>query len=331
MLHLSEKVAGLFACPMCLTPLSVPGNLENGAITCGQCRAVYPVNEHGQLDVRLRSPKTYPIDFQIDGLSGGGERPPQLEPIPANPSPAFDYNAVAIPPILTHGNRLTRELLSYFPVSKTGGAMLDLGCGDEDFKQISSVTNLEYVGVDYAGGDPKILADAHSLPFKDQAFDFIISFAVLEHIRYPFVAIREALRVLKPGGTFIGTVAFLEPFHMDSYYHPSHLGTWNLLHSAGFEVKHLEPNRGWMNLVAQSQMSLFPHAPRALARAMVLPVELMHRLWWKLGNAVQNRPATSEKARQTANTGGFRFVCTRPAMRMTHPYASAQSSAMANV
>lgn len=106
--------------------------------------------------------------------------------------------------------------------------MLDLGCGDGAFKQVCAHTNLEYIGMDYSGRAP-ILGNAESSPFKDNSFDFVLSIAVFEHIRNPFVAIREIARVLKSGCVFIGTVAFLEPFHMASYYHMTHLGTHYLL------------------------------------------------------------------------------------------------------
>ncbi len=109
------------------------------------------------------------------------------------------------------GNRLTRQLLSYFPRGTYGGAILDIGCGGEPFREICSHTNLDYIGIDYDRA-PHYLADAHALPFKDSSFDAAISFAVLEHLRNPFVALREIMRVLKPGAPFIGTVAFLEPF-----------------------------------------------------------------------------------------------------------------------
>ena len=56
------------------------------------------------------------------------------------------------------------------------------------------------------------------MPFKDASFDCVFSYAVLEHLHNPFIAAREVLRVLKPGGWYIGTVSQGEPFH-SSYFH----------------------------------------------------------------------------------------------------------------
>ena len=77
-----------------------------------------------------------------------------------------------------------------------------------------------------------ILGDAAALPFRDASFDFVASFAAVEHLQNPFIAMRETCRVLKPGGAFIGTAAFLEPYHLESYFHCTHLGTAQLLKSA---------------------------------------------------------------------------------------------------
>lgn len=45
-------------------------------------------------------------------------------------------------------------------------------------------------------------ADSESLPFPDASFDKVYSWGVLHHTPRTDVAIREAIRVLRPGGTF---------------------------------------------------------------------------------------------------------------------------------
>lgn len=47
------------------------------------------------------------------------------------------------------------------------------------------------------------VADAESLPHADNTFDLVIGHAVLHHIPDVEQALREALRVLKPGGRFV--------------------------------------------------------------------------------------------------------------------------------
>lgn len=46
-------------------------------------------------------------------------------------------------------------------------------------------------------------ANARSLPFVDEAFDFVVCIDVLPHIERPQEAIGEARRVLRPGGTLV--------------------------------------------------------------------------------------------------------------------------------
>ena len=42
--------------------------------------------------------------------------------------------------------------------------------------------------------------DIHDLPFENEAFDYVISDQVLEHVENPLLAFKEASRVLKRGG-----------------------------------------------------------------------------------------------------------------------------------
>ena len=75
----------------------------------------------------------------------------------------------------------------------------------------------------------------HSIPFAEKSIDLVLSMAVLEHIQYPFIYSKEVHRILKTNGTFIGSVAFLEGFHSNSYYHHTHYGTYNTLSTSGFK------------------------------------------------------------------------------------------------
>jgi SAM-dependent methyltransferase len=186
---------------------------------------------------------------------------------------------------------------------------LDLGCGNTLHRPICEAAGFDYVGLDYAAPEAPILGDAHALPFKNDSFEFILSIAVLEHIQYPFVMVNEVFRVLKPGGKFIGTVAFLEPFHGDSYYHHSHLGTYNMLRFAGFKVDVVAPSAEWSVLEAQASMGLFPRMPRFLSHALVKPIKFASRCWWWLAG-VLGREANLQKL--TLNTtGAFSFVATK--------------------
>jgi len=47
---------------------------------------------------------------------------------------------------------------------------------------------------------PAILADATSLPFLDARFDAVLADGVVHHTAHPAQALREAVRVLRPGG-----------------------------------------------------------------------------------------------------------------------------------
>jgi len=84
-----------------------------------------------------------------------------------------------------------------------------------------------------------VRADACHLPFRNGAFDEVISLNVLEHIKNPVKMMREIVRVLKLGGTTqIHTSHWLEPRKMK----PMHLHYFskttlnNLLKLCGLHV-----------------------------------------------------------------------------------------------
>ena len=62
-----------------------------------------------------------------------------------------------------------------------------------------AVRNAESLGFTVEGR----IADAESLPYDDDSFDLVVGHAVLHHIPDLDLAMREVLRVLKPGGRFV--------------------------------------------------------------------------------------------------------------------------------
>ena len=81
-----------------------------------------------------------------------------------------------------------------------------------------------------------MLGVGERLPFADNTFDCVFSFAVLEHVKDPFVCARELVRVLKPAGTLYCQIPFLVPLHgyPHHYYNMTRKGIENLF-SEGVE------------------------------------------------------------------------------------------------
>jgi SAM-dependent methyltransferase len=100
-------------------------------------------------------------------------------------------------------------------VGGPGRRVLDLGCRDGALTQAYAGGN-EIVGVD---ADSEALAEAEklgietrwadlddALPFDEAAFDVVVAGELLEHLRDPRRVVAEVRRVLRPGGTFVGSV-----------------------------------------------------------------------------------------------------------------------------
>jgi SAM-dependent methyltransferase len=63
----------------------------------------------------------------------------------------------------------------------------------------AALRNAEHLGLDVDGR----VADAERIPYDDATFDLVVGHAVLHHIPDVELALREVLRVLKPGGRFV--------------------------------------------------------------------------------------------------------------------------------
>jgi 2-polyprenyl-3-methyl-5-hydroxy-6-metoxy-1,4-benzoquinol methylase len=100
-------------------------------------------------------------------------------------------------------------------VGSPGKHVLDLGC------RWGSLTSAYLEGNDVVGVDVdrEALAEAAKLgietkwadvdepfPFDDASFDVVVAGELIEHLRDPARFVAEVRRVLRPGGTFVGSV-----------------------------------------------------------------------------------------------------------------------------
>jgi SAM-dependent methyltransferase len=97
-----------------------------------------------------------------------------------------------------------------------GRRVVDLGCRMGDLTALFADGN-EVVGVDVDAGALEVCRDrlgirtvlhdlSRRLPFEDSEFDVAVLSEVLEHLPYPQLTLKEIRRVLRPGGTLVGSV-----------------------------------------------------------------------------------------------------------------------------
>ncbi|MBB6097308.1 SAM-dependent methyltransferase [Deinobacterium chartae] len=94
------------------------------------------------------------------------------------------------------------------------GPVLDAGCGSGEYTAALHALGLEVLGTD---ATPAMLgvarrqfpqlafqaADLLALPFADAAFGGVFCLTVLEWVTDPWAALREVVRVTRPGGTLL--------------------------------------------------------------------------------------------------------------------------------
>jgi SAM-dependent methyltransferase len=127
-----------------------------------------------------------------------------------------------------------------------GARMLDVGCGSAWLAEHFD----DYTGVD---GSPDAVAAAHErgrnvrladadepLPFPDGTFDGVIMKDLLEHVGDPVHVVREARRVLRPGGQVFASSPDAQRWVWDDYTHRrpfTRKGFRLLFADQGFEVE----------------------------------------------------------------------------------------------
>lgn len=144
------------------------------------------------------------------------------------------------------------------------GDVLDVGGRDFFLKAVKrqvnfskwvtlEISNDEY----YPDKDPRhifVIGNGCNLKFKNNSFDTVLNFHVLEHVYEPIKMVKEAARVLKKDGYAIFLIPCSATLHMapDHYYNFTRFWVEKVFQEHGLEIAELKPLGGlWQTITAR--------------------------------------------------------------------------------
>lgn len=163
---------------------------------------------------------------------------------------------------------------------EAGERVLDYGCGNKPYKELFGSKFRTYVGADIAGnrGAELELDEEGKVPAEDESFDCVLSSQVLEHVTSPKLYLREAHRLLKPGGSLVLSTHGTWPYHPDphDYWRWTIEGLQLEVRQAGFEVVMMQSVFGIESSALQLwQDATFERLPRPVRRIYTWAIQSM--------------------------------------------------------
>lgn len=181
-----------------------------GTLECSLCGSAYPQRPGGAVDLLPPEP--------VDGVWQGrqAEMEAWYRDLADRPSEATDC--------LEQGYEPFTSLLAGL-----SGTVLDLGGGRgvtrhylaEGVRYVVLDPSLDWLGTEWEAVDVRLSGAVEAptfvrgvgerLPFRDGAFDAVLAFWSLNHVRDPAAVLSEVRRVLRPGGRFLAVLEDMEP------------------------------------------------------------------------------------------------------------------------
>ncbi len=222
-MQLNRRVLPLLRCPLC------KGELVRGAagFDCSTCASTFPCRS---VDVGTRTEDVY--DFRVRRPAYCNPSSQQLWEDGQHEYETFHRSGAARDDLAEYRAEIDGVRAVYDEEFRLSGAVLDVGGHQGRVRHFLPAADREaYVSVDplldaFAGIErqPNLLAAypclaepcnflsarAEALPFANDAFDWVHMRSVVDHFEDPFLAFKEAYRVLKPGGRLLVGLAILE-------------------------------------------------------------------------------------------------------------------------
>lgn len=165
------------------------------------------------------------------------------------------------------------------------GKVLDIGCGKMKYKDfiLKGKNVKEYIGLDLEEGKftysvkANLYWDGNKMPIEDNSIDSAILFEVIEHCPDPSIVVREAYRVLKPGGVILFSTPFIYPLHgvPFDYSRPTPSGLEKLFTDAGFNKTTIEAGGSWDSSLAQMMAIWITKRPMPLILRKILRLKFV--------------------------------------------------------
>jgi len=132
------------------------------------------------------------------------------------------------------------------------GKMLEIGGGrTEKYNKKSIIVDIDPTL------NPDIVASGYNLPFKDNAFDTVVSTEVLEHLEKPQIFVNEIYRVLKHDGAFFLTTRFIYEIHGEiDYFRYTKLSLKTLFNR--FRIVNVKEQGSVLSVLSYFIVSIFP-------------------------------------------------------------------------
>lgn len=161
-----------------------------------------------------------------------------------------------------------------------------------------------------------IIADAASMPLDANSFDCAVCCELLEHVEEPRKVLKEAFRVLRSGGLFLGTTPFMYQVHADPHDYARFTNFYwqRELSKIGFVDVEIKAQGAFWSVIVDSIREAF-HQGNIAGKKLRWPIRsLVHRsiLWGKKKAISWDSESISKRMTHlTKFTTGFEVIAYR--------------------